>query len=98
MTSDEKVAPILNNRYELLESLGTGGMGPVYRAQDRLLRQTVALKRVMLRGESSEPSALISRNDSVDFRLALAQEFKTLASMHHPNIISVQDYGFDSGK
>jgi serine/threonine protein kinase len=35
---------------------------------------------------------------SDDFRLALAQEFKTLASLRHPHIISVLDYGFDKNR
>lgn len=81
---------IINRRYALGESLGKGGMGEVYRAHDRLTGNTVALKRVH--------TALNIPDSSIkpeDLRLALAQEFASLASLRHPNIIGVSDYGFD---
>ena len=62
-------------------------MGTVYRAVDRLSGETVALKRVSIPTGPHESTA--------GLRLALAQEFKTLASLRHPHIISVLDYGFD---
>lgn len=67
-------------------------MGAVYRAQDRLAGQPVALKRVLA---PTDQLLFNSRSETVDARLALAQEFQTLASLRHPNIISVLDYGFD---
>src|SRR5215207_910562 len=82
---------IIGNRYQLLEELGRGGMGVVYRAQDRLTGDIIAIKRVnapLIHFELAE-------NDSTDFRLGLAQEFRVLATIRHPNIISVIDYGFD---
>ncbi len=85
-------AQLMGRRYLLHEELGSGGMGSVYRATDRLTGQMVALKHVTVRQEQQH---LLSRGDSSDYRLALAQEFKTLASLRHPNIISVLDYGFD---
>jgi len=66
----------------------------VYRAFDRLNRQTVALKRVLNLGKS-EPDTQAGHTQT---RLALANEFQTLASLHHPHIISVQDYGFDEDR
>src|SRR5258708_1870780 len=84
----------VGQRYRVLDLVGTGGMGSVYRVMDRLSRQTVALKRV-----TASPDTLnfASRaDDSIDFRLALAQEFQILASLRHPNIIGVLDYGFDA--
>ena len=82
----------LNRRYQLLEQIGKGGMGEVYRAVDRLSGNTIALKRV-----TASPGALMfnSRTGDSSLNLALAQEFKVLASLRHPHIISVLDYGFD---
>jgi tetratricopeptide (TPR) repeat protein len=86
---------IVSNRYQLLDLIGTGGMGAVYRAYDRLTGDTVALKQVTIPGEQLE---FTSSSASMDFRLALAEEFKTLATLRHPNIISVLDYGFDANR
>jgi tetratricopeptide (TPR) repeat protein len=82
---------LIGKRYQLHEKLGEGGMGAVYRATDRLTGQTVALKRVLLLDETT---ALVAHENTTDFRLTLAQEFKVLASIRHPHIISVLDYGF----
>ncbi|MCI0714301.1 MAG: protein kinase [Chloroflexi bacterium] len=79
-------------RYQLQEKIGEGGMGTVYRAIDRLTNETVALKRVLL-----TPSNLDfhSKSTDADLGVALASEFQLLASLRHPHIISVLDYGFD---
>lgn len=82
---------VIGRRYILHEPLGSGGMGAVYRATDRLTGQAVALKRVA----AAPGSEQVSTGSGQDFRLALAQEFKILASLRHPHIISVLDYGFD---
>jgi tetratricopeptide (TPR) repeat protein len=83
---------IVGRRYVLQNELGRGGMGTVYRAVDRLTGQVVALKRVTAPGEQLLTA---STGASADMRLSLAQEFRTLSSLRHPNIISVLDYGFD---
>ncbi len=81
---------IIANRYELLEKIGEGGMGTVYRCADRLTQNIVALKSVV------DPELQVAMlNDENEAKIALAREFKTLASLRHPNIISVLDYGFD---
>src|SRR5579859_4500670 len=87
------MADFVNKRYRLEGEIGRGGMGVVYRATDRLLGQTVAVKRVFT---PSEELIFASISDSVDRRLALAREFQLLASLWHPNVISVLDYGFDA--
>jgi serine/threonine protein kinase/tetratricopeptide (TPR) repeat protein len=68
-------------------------MGAVYHAQDRLTGEQVALKRVLARADQLQ---FASQTDSVDPRLALAHEFESLASLRHPHVISVLDYGFDA--
>ena len=71
-------------------------MGAVYKAFDRLSSQTVALKRVRL-SEELQLSDSVSRNQTrQQLRVVLTKEFQILASLHHPNIISVLDYGFDT--
>jgi serine/threonine protein kinase/tetratricopeptide (TPR) repeat protein len=81
----------IGSRYQLLEVIGYGGMGTVYRAYDHLHRQQVALKRVSLAAlQTSNPQ------NANELNVALAREFQMLASLRHPNIISVLDYGFDS--
>ncbi len=81
-------------RYRLQDKLGQGGMGVVYRATDRLTGSTIALKQVQVPAEylqfMSRPSETISHS----LQTALGREFQTLATLRHPNIISVLDYGF----
>jgi len=84
---------LINNRYELVEKLGEGGMGTVYRAIDRVNQETVALKQVKF-------SQMVADNDTANEhaktnRIALTTEFQSLASLHHPNIVGVLDYGWD---
>ena len=71
-------------RYIIQSEIGYGSMAMVYLALDRLTRQTVALK------------VLKSSTMSDDRRLSLAHEFQTMASLRHPYIVSVLDYGFTS--
>lgn len=82
---------LVGGRYALLDKLGAGGMGVVYRALDRLTGQQVAMKLVAT-GDDQKPE------QDADMRLALAQEFQILAALRHPNIISVLDYGFDAAR
>ena len=90
--------PIVDRTYRLLDQLGEGGMGAVFRAVHLLNRQTLALKLLT----SNAQASLAAETDAdhladLDLRLALAREFQTLASLHHPNVIRVQSYGFDEG-
>lgn len=91
----EYAEQMIGSRYRLHESLGQGGMGTVYRATDRLTGQVVALKRV-----PKPTSALhISKHSTyTNLQVSLANEFQALASLRHPNIIPVLDYGFADSK
>jgi predicted ATPase len=87
----------IDNRYITLNHIGQGGMGAVYRVQDRLTGEIVALKRVQI---STTALAFGSRPppaSETTLNLALAGEFRTLAALRHPNIISVLEYGFEEG-
>ncbi|MEM7800274.1 MAG: serine/threonine-protein kinase [Chloroflexota bacterium] len=85
----------VNRRYNILRRLGSGGMGVVYLAEDRLSGETVALKQVQV---PTERLNFLSRTPSLmtgDLRKSLTREFQTLGSLRHPHIISVLDFGFD---
>lgn len=86
-----QIEPTFSNRYRTLNVLGQGGMGVVYRALDRLTGEHIALKCVTI-----DPTdlAFATQSDSFDYRVAIAQEFRVLSRLRHPNIISVLDYGF----
>ena len=76
---------ILSNRYKLEERLGSGGMSIVYRAHDLMLERTVAIK-LLRKDYSNHPQ----------FRQQFRQEAKAAASLSHPNIVTVHDFGLDS--
>ena len=78
---------ILNERYQLEERLGSGGMAVVYRAQDVMLERYVAIK-VLRENFSDDP----------DFQERFRQEAKAAANLSHPNIVTVHDFGFDRGR
>lgn len=87
MEESQTKPPILGNRYELLQQIGTGGMAVVYRARDLMLERPVAIK--VLRQDYSINEAFRER-----FRL----EAKAAANLSHPNIVTVHDFGFDSDR
>jgi eukaryotic-like serine/threonine-protein kinase len=83
---------LINGRYRLLDEIGRGGMGVVFRAYDRLTGQIVALKRLTL--DTMEGSFAGSTLVYDDLRALLTREFVALARLRHPNIVSVLDFGF----
>jgi len=91
---DATATTIIGHRYVLHEPLGQGGMGAVYRALDRLTNTYVALKRVTAPTAKLTFGTIGATPQFGSPSVALANEFRTLASLRHPNIISVLDYGF----
>lgn len=87
MENSAPISPLLNNRYQLLHTLGTGGMAVVYRAYDRMLERPVAIK--VLRQDFSEDE---------NFRERFRMEARAAGNLSHPNIVTVHDFGFDSGR
>ena len=78
------VIPQIVGKYEIVDTLGTGGMGTVYRAFDRTLERTVALKIVHLdRVHGITPEELANR-----FRI----EARAGARLNHPAIVAIFDY------
>ncbi len=78
---------LLNQRYQLLEPLGIGGMAEVFRARDLMLERTVAIK--VLRAESSSDK---------EFQERFRQEARAAANLSHPNIVTVHDFGLAEGQ
>ena len=72
---------LFNNRYLLLSKLGAGGMGTVYRAEDKKLGKDIALK-------------VVSQDISNEYIVRFQNEAKTIAKLNHPNIVDVFDFGF----
>ncbi|MBQ9459771.1 MAG: Stk1 family PASTA domain-containing Ser/Thr kinase [Oscillospiraceae bacterium] len=77
---DNMIGKLLDNRYELLGVIGQGGMAIVYKAQDRRLNRSVAVK--ILKSELAEDA---------DFRRRFRDESQAVAMLSHPNIVSVYD-------
>ena len=69
-------------QYQILELIGRGGMGAVYKAIQKSLGRSVALK-ILAPQHAANP----------DFARRFAQEAKTLAEVAHPNIVAVYDFG-----
>ena len=78
------IGTILGGRYRLVELLGQGGMATIYRARDNQLERDVAVK--VLRPEYGADPDFIDR-----FR----HEAQSAASLNHPSIVAVHDYGTD---
>lgn len=76
------IGKLLGNRYEILEQLGGGGMAIVYKGRDTILNRLVTIK--VLRPEFTSDEDFVKR-----FR----REAQAVASLSHPNIVSIYDVG-----
>ena len=77
---DQYIGTLLDNRYEILEVIGTGGMAVVYKARCNRLNRLVAIK--VLKQELSQDE---------EFRRRFHAESQAVAMLSHPNIVSVYD-------
>ncbi len=78
---------IINNRYEIMEIIGSGGMADVYKAHCRVLNRNVAIK--FLKEEFAS---------DIEFNSRFEAEARASAGMTHQNIVSVYDVGQESGR
>jgi eukaryotic-like serine/threonine-protein kinase len=74
------------SHYTLLDPLGEGGMGAVYRARDERLGRTLAIKTLRAEGAAS-----------AELRQRLLQEAQAASALNHPNIVTVYDIGREEG-
>jgi serine/threonine protein kinase len=84
--TDVRPGSVIAGRYEILESLGKGGMGVVYKAHDRVLDDTVALK--LLRADVAAEPEMARR-----FR----SEIKLARKVRHRNVCGIHEYGEEGG-
>src|SRR5262245_42596063 len=80
------VSDLVDDRYRVTGRVGRGGMGEVYAVIDQATGARMALKRMRAHQHSNRIRAF-------DF----IQEFQTLASLSHPNIVRVHEAGVDHG-
>ena len=85
MDKDKYIGRLLDNRYEILEVIGIGGMAVVYKARCHRLNRLVAIK--ILKDEYSQDA---------DFRNRFHAEGQAVAMLSHPNIVSVYDVSTSS--
>lgn len=77
---DQYIGKLLDNRYEIMEQIGMGGMARVFRALDHRLNRQVAVK--ILREDLAEDAEL---------RRRFHEESQAVAMLSHPNIVAVYD-------
>ena len=77
----------INDRYEIIKSIGEGGMANVYLAEDTILDRKVAIK--VLRGDLENNEKFIRR---------FQREAKSVSDLSHPNIVEVYDVGEEDGQ
>ena len=75
------------NRYEVIDSLGRGGMAIVQKVHDHVTDRTVAFKRLLSGPDDTQ---------NAKTRVLFEREFHVLSQLAHPRVVQVYDYGFDA--
>ncbi|MER7993863.1 serine/threonine-protein kinase, partial [Micromonospora chalcea] len=75
---------VIAGRYRLLDLVGRGGMGQVWRARDEELHREVAVKQVV-------PPNWLAENERDELRARTLREARTSARLNHPNVVRVYD-------
>lgn len=84
------IGRLLDDRYLLEELVGAGGTAAVFRAQDLLLRRTVALK-LLCPADDGEKDSPAAREAAAIRRAAFRREAQAATTLSHPNIVTVYD-------
>ena len=83
---DEIMSPQPISHYEVLEKLGEGGMGVVWKARDTRLNRLVAIKTL--------PAAKVGDEER---KRRFVQEAQAASALNHPNIITIHDIASENG-
>src|ERR1700751_6400004 len=90
MPAQRRFLPMIGQalgHYRILEKIGSGGMGEVYRAHDEQLGRDVALKVL--------PTQLLADHSA---QKLLIREARTASALNHPNICTIHDVGETDGR
>ena len=82
---------VIGGRYRLLEVIGSGGMGRVWKAEDQLLKRTVAVKEI------TTPTD-VSTSQMLDLQLSTMREARAAARLEHPGVVQVFDVIWRPGR
>jgi len=75
-------------RYQIVEELGRGSMGVVYRGYDPVIGRTVAIKTILTEG--------LNPQEFEEYKYRFQREARAAGSLTHPNIVTVYDFGEDN--
>lgn len=74
---------LILGKYKLLEEIGKGGMGRVYKAEDIRLDRIVAIKELVI-------SDLLEENERLEIVERFRREAQSAAGLNHPNIVTIE--------
>jgi eukaryotic-like serine/threonine-protein kinase len=91
MAAECAVDQLLGGRYALVEALGHGASGVVWRARDQLLQRDVAVKEI-------RSPLVVGAGEGAAFRDAILREARAAARLNHPGAVTVYDVVEDDGR